>query len=59
MPSFKVQTGLRVHEDIHEKLKFISSKDGRSINNFIEFIIKQYIDEYEAENGSIPVTNLD
>jgi len=53
MAIIKVQTGLRLDEDIHEKLKILSSAEKRSINNLIELIIQKYLDEYEGINGAI------
>lgn len=50
----KIQTGLRLEEELYEKLKTLSNMDGRSLNNLIEFIARQYVMEYEAEHGTIP-----
>lgn len=54
MATFKIQTGLRIDETTYYKLKFIATKDHRSINNLIEFIIQNYFEEYESQNGPIP-----
>lgn len=53
MPTNKVQTGLRLNETIYEKAKIISAREQRSLNNFIEFVIQRYIEEYEDQNGEI------
>ena len=55
MANYKIQTGLRISEATHNKLKVLATKDHRSINNLIEFIIQNYLEEYEAKNGVIPV----
>jgi predicted DNA-binding protein len=49
----KIQTGLRIDEDTYGKLKALSIKEGRSLNNLAEFIIKKYISDYEEQNGEI------
>lgn len=54
MAVIKIQTGLRLDETTYNKLKYLSSRENRSINNLVEYIIKQYLDNYEKLNGSIP-----
>lgn len=44
---------MRIDEDIFKKLKQLSKNESRSINKQIEFIIKDYITNYEKENGVI------
>ena len=41
MAVIKIQTGLRLDETTYSKLKFLSEKENRSINNLAEFIIKK------------------
>lgn len=55
MATNKIQTGLRLNEILYEKAKFISSKEQRSLNNFIEYVVQKYIDDYEAKNGIIQI----
>lgn len=50
----KIQTGLRLEEELYEKLKTLSLSEGRSLNNLIEFIARRYVADYEAQNGEIP-----
>ena len=49
----KIQTGLRLEETLYEKLKTLSIKESRSLNNLAEYIIRQYIADYEAQNGPL------
>lgn len=49
----KIQTGLRIDEETYGKLKTLSENDNRSINNFVEYIVKQYISDYESKHGTI------
>ncbi len=51
----KIQTGLRIDETTYGKLKTLSETENRSLNNFVEYIIKSYISEYEIQHGIIPV----
>lgn len=53
MATNKIQTGLRLEETIYEKAKALSAKEKRSLNNFIEYTVQRYIEDYEAENGPI------
>lgn len=46
---------LRISEDMHEKLKFIAVNHKRSENKEIEYILEQYIKQYEKENGKITI----
>lgn len=50
----KIQTGLRLDEKVYGKLKTLSIEEGRSLNNLAEYILKKYLDDYEAKNGPLP-----
>lgn len=49
----KIQTGLRLEETLYQKLKTLSKQENRSINNFVEYIVQKYVDDYEKDNGAI------
>lgn len=49
----KIQTGLRLEEELYEKLKTLSANEGRSLNNFVEYILRRYVKDYEERNGKI------
>ena len=51
----KIQTGLRIDETTYGKLKTISGSENRSLNNLVEYILKNYLSDYEKRNGTIPV----
>lgn len=53
MAVIKIQTGLRLDETTYNKLKALSDRESRSLNNLVEYIIKQYLNEFEAANGPI------
>ena len=53
MATNKIQTGLRLNEAAYNKLRILSSREARSLNNLIEYVLQKYLDEYEAENGAI------
>jgi len=50
----KIQTGLRLEEELYEKLKTLANMEGRSLNNLAEYIIRRFVAEYESQNGSLP-----
>ena len=54
MATNKIQTGLRISESLYDKVRYLSGKEQRSLNNLIEYILQQYIDSYEKEHGAIP-----
>ena len=45
--TYKVQIGLRVTEEIRNKLIKQADKENRSVNNLIETIIDKYLKEQE------------
>ena len=55
MATNKIQTGLCLNETAYDKLRILSSREARSLNNLIEYVLQKYLDEYEAENGAIVV----
>lgn len=54
MATAKIQTGLRLDEELYEKLKTLSGMEGRSLNNLAEYIIRRFVAEYEDQHGPIP-----
>lgn len=50
----KIQTGLRLDEETYSKLRTLATQEGRSLNNLIDYIIRRYLSDYEAENGTLP-----
>lgn len=50
----KIQTGLRIDEETYSKLKTLSAQEGRSLNNLVEYIIRKYLEDYEAVHGTLP-----
>ena len=52
----KIQTGVRFEPELLYKITYISKKNMRSLNGQIEFLVQNCVNEYEAENGTIPVT---
>ena len=48
-------TQLRIKSATYEKVKSIADEKERSINKQINYIIEQYIKDYEKINGKIEV----
>ena len=57
MATNKIQTGLRLNESLYDKAKVLSLKEQRSLNNFIEYVVQKYVDDYEKENGIIQISH--
>ncbi len=57
MATEKRQFTLRMQESTYEKVRYLAFVDRRSIAMEIEHIINKYANEYEKENGPIPVEN--
>ncbi len=53
MATTKIQTGLRLNETSYEKLRALASREARSLNNLVEYIIQRYLEDYETTNGPI------
>lgn len=53
MVTDKRQFTLRLQDENFNKIKFIADKDKRSIAMEIEYILEQYIAEYEKKHGPI------
>ena len=51
----KVQTGLRLDEVLYGKLKTLSENENRSINNFVETLVRKHIEGYETAHGAIQI----
>lgn len=49
----EIRTQLRMDEKTARKVKEIANKNERSMNAQINFIIKQFINDYEKVNGKI------
>ena len=43
----KVATLIRIEEEIYEDIKAIAEEQSRSFNKQIEFILKNYIEQYK------------
>lgn len=50
---------IRIVSSVWDKVKFLAELDRRTINSEIEFILAQYVEAYEAENGPIEIQSDD
>ena len=46
---------LRINEELLGKIKFIANEHKRSANREIEFVLENYIKEFEEQNGEIDI----
>lgn len=57
MAVYRTHFTLRLHPDVHAKLKKIAKSESRSTTNMIEYLIKKEISQFEKENGEIPLSD--
>ena len=53
----KQQVLVRLKKSTHEKLKTVAEKNSRSAPNQIEYLVEQFIEKYETDNGKIIAIN--
>lgn len=53
MPSKLPQFSIRTEQEIIDKIAYIAAENERSTNKEITYLLKNRIQEYEAENGEI------
>ena len=54
----KIATQIRLDEEMHRKINYISEKKFRSLNSHMEYFILKGIEQYEKEHGAIPISDL-
>ena len=57
MATNKRQVLIRVQPDTYAKLKVISDKNHRSVSNQLEWLMLQFIANYEAQNGKVSIAD--
>ena len=50
---------IRIDSDLLRKFRHVAKEDGRSANKELLWLIRQNIEEFEAEHGPIPVEAKD
>ena len=55
MPSSVPMRGLRMDDQLYLKLKYIATKESRSYNQEAVHILKNFVEKYESEHGTIDV----
>ena len=58
MPSIKPKIVIRTTDDIIAKFDIIARSQNRSMSNLGETIIKQFIENYETNNGNINTVTI-
>ncbi|MCI8496973.1 MAG: hypothetical protein HFE85_01815 [Clostridiales bacterium] len=53
MATYKRVFTLRMKDEIFDKLGLLATKEHRSLCNYIEYIVLQYLNEYEKVHGEI------
>ena len=55
MATNKIQTGIRFEPELLYKTTQIAKKNKRSLNAQLEFLAQNCVEEYEKDNGDIPI----
>ncbi len=55
MATNKIQTGIRFAPELLYKITYVSKKNMRSLNAQLEYLAQTCVNEYEKENGEIPI----
>ena len=53
MANYYTPFSLRISEELLGKIKRIAARNKRSANKEIEFVLEQYVREYEKANGPL------
>ena len=48
--------GLRLDDELYQKIVFIAKLEDRSFNQEATYILKRFVSEYERSHGAIPVS---
>lgn len=46
--------GLEIDPELHNKLRYISKYEGRSMNGQLLYLVRQCVKEFEIKEGPIP-----
>lgn len=55
MATNKIQTGIRFTPELLYKITYVSKNNMRSLNAQLEYLAQTCVNEYEKENGKIPI----
>ena len=44
---------LRLQDEVFDKIEYLAKDQHRSMTNFIEYVLLQYLNEYQDEHGDI------
>jgi len=46
---------LRLQDEVFEKIEYLVKQEHRSVTNLIEYVLLQYIKQYQNKNGDIEI----
>lgn len=52
MANYYTPFSLRVSEKLLDRIKYIAAQNKRSANKEIEFVLEQYVQEYDRQHGA-------
>ena len=59
MPSKVPMRGLRIDDDLYNKLCYLAKLEERSFNQEAAYILKRFVADFEKQHGPIPSTAPD
>ena len=54
MPNYYTPFSVRIPEELLHKVKQLAIMNKRSTNKQVEYILEQYVTQYEEEHGKLP-----
>lgn len=55
MANYFTPFSLRISEELLTKIKIIAARNKRSANKEIEFVLEQYVQDFESRHGEIAI----
>ena len=53
----KTHLSIRMNSELHDKFKYISTYEGRSMSRQITYLLQQYVRQFEQDHGPIVTAN--
>ena len=59
MTVHRAMRSCRLADYLYLKVKYIADSENRSFNNWLENVLQKIVNDYEKENGVIPISTDD
>ena len=51
-----MQMGIRMNNELHDKFKYVSAYEGRSMSKQVLYLLNRCVRDFEAEHGPIALS---